>query len=174
MIASIKENISIRRFTRYEAAANGAIATYIHAGGRIGVMVELVGNGPNGNEVAKDVAMHVAASDPRFLRREDVTEKDLETEREIAREQARQSGKPENIIEKMVTGKMEKFYGEACLLEQPYIRDDKATVTQYLQRRGKDAGCQYGITRYTRYKLGEGIEKRSEDFAAEVASYMKQ
>jgi elongation factor Ts len=117
--------------------------------------------------------MHIAAAEPRFLRREDVTEKDLETEREIARDAALKSGKPENIVEKMVTGKMEKFYGEACLLEQPYIRDDKATVTQYLQRRGKDAGCQYTVTRFTRYKLGEGIEKKSEDFAAEVASYMK-
>ncbi|HEX8152222.1 MAG TPA: elongation factor Ts, partial [Thermoanaerobaculia bacterium] len=80
---------------------------------------------------------------------------------------------PENIAEKMVAGKMEKFYGEACLLEQPYIRDDKATVTQYLDRTAKEAGCKYTVTRFTRYKLGEGIEKKSEDFAAEVASYMK-
>src|SRR5262249_20584626 len=93
MIGSIKANITIRRFARYETAPNGAIATYIHAGGRIGVMTELVGNdGAHGKEVAKEVAMHIAASDPRFLRREDVTEKDLENEREIAREQARQSG----------------------------------------------------------------------------------
>ena len=118
--------------------------------------------------------MHVAAAEPRFLRREDVTEKDLETEREIARDAAAKSGKPDNIVEKMVSGKMDKFYGEACLLEQPYIRDDKATVTQYLDRAGKEAGCKYVVTRYTRYKLGEGIEKKSEDFAAEVASYMKQ
>src|SRR6185436_16986304 len=123
---------------------------------------------------ARDVAMHIAASEPRFIGREEVTQKDLDTEREIARDAAIKSGKPENIVEKMVTGKMEKFYGEACLLEQAYIRDDKATVTQYLQRRGKEKGCQYGITRYTSYKLGEGIEKRSEDFAAEVASYIKQ
>ncbi|HYH09085.1 MAG TPA: translation elongation factor Ts [Thermoanaerobaculia bacterium] len=177
-IASIKENISIRRFARYEAPENATIGTYIHGGGKIGVMVEVVGN--NGGtaedraEIAKDVAMHIAAAEPRFLRREDVTEKDLETEREIARDAALKSGKPENIVEKMVTGKMEKFYGEACLLEQPYIKDDKSTVTQYLQSRGKSQGCQYVVTRFTRYKLGEGIEKRSEDFAAEVASYMKQ
>jgi elongation factor Ts len=173
-IASIKENISIRRFARYDVPENATIGTYIHGGGKIGVMVEVVGaNREVGGEVAKDIAMHIAAAEPRFLRREDVTEKDLDTEREIARDAALKSGKPENIVEKMVSGKMEKFYGEACLLEQPYIRDDKATVSQYLARRGKESGCEYIVTRFTRYKLGEGIEKRSEDFAAEVASYMK-
>lgn len=176
-IASIKENISIRRFARYDAPANGAINAYIHAGGKIGVMVEVVaeeGNaGDKSRELAKDIAMHVAASEPRFLRREDVTEKDLDTEREIAREQAIKSGKPENIVDKMVAGKMEKFYGEACLLEQPYIRDDKSTVSQYVGKQAKEHGCKYVVTRFTRYKLGEGIEKRSDDFAAEVASYMK-
>jgi translation elongation factor EF-Ts len=87
--------------------------------------------------------------------------------------QAIKSGKPENIVEKMVTGKMDKFYGEACLLEQPYIRNDKQTVTEYLAASGKESGCAYTVTRFTRYKLGEGIEKKSDDFAAEVASYMK-
>jgi elongation factor Ts len=176
-IASIKENISLRRFARYVAPANGAINAYIHAGGKIGVMVEVVaeeGNaGDKSRELAKDIAMHVAAAEPRFLRREDVTPKDLDTEREIAREQALKSGKPENIVDKMVTGKMEKFYGEACLLEQPYIRDDKSTVSQYVGKQAKEHGCKYVVTRFTRYKLGEGIEKRSDDFAAEVASYMK-
>lgn len=176
-IASIKENISIRRFARYEAPANAKIGTYIHGGGKIGVMVEVVatsGNtGAHLDEVSKDIAMHVAAAEPRFLHRDEVTQKDLDTEREIARDAALKSGKPENIVEKMVSGKMEKFYGEACLLEQAYIKDDKATVTQYLQRRGKEAGCELVVTRFTRYKLGEGIEKKSEDFAAEVASYMK-
>ena len=174
MIGSIKENITIRRFTRYQAAADGAIATYIHAGGRIGVMTELVGaDSAHAKDVAKEVAMHVAASDPRFLRREDVTEKDLENEREIARDQARQSGKPENIIEKMVTGKMEKFYGEACLLEQPYIKGDKQSVSQYLAAAGKEKDCNYVVTRFVRYKLGEGIEKRGDDFAGEVAAALR-
>ncbi len=176
-IASIKENITIRRFVRYAAPANASINAYIHAGGKIGVMVEVVaeeGNtGDKTRDLAKDIAMHVAAAEPRFLRREDVTQKDLDTEREIARDQAIKSGKPENIAEKMVTGKMEKFYGEACLLEQPYIRDDKSTVSQYVSQQAKEHGCKYVVTRFTRYKLGEGIEKRGEDFAAEVASYMK-
>ncbi|HJQ36388.1 MAG TPA: translation elongation factor Ts [Thermoanaerobaculia bacterium] len=173
-IASIKENISVRRFARYQSPENAVIGTYIHGGGKIGVMVEVVGTGEGvTNEIAKDIAMHIAAAEPRFLSREDVTQKDLDTEREIARDAAAKSGKPDNIVEKMVQGKMEKFYGEACLLEQPYIRDDKSTVTQYLQRRGKECGCEFLVTRFTRYKLGEGIEKKSEDFAAEVASYMK-
>jgi elongation factor Ts len=176
-IAAIKENISIRRFARYETPANGTVGSYIHAGGKIGVLVELLAESGEKSakldELAKDVAMHIAAAEPRFLRREDVTQKDLDTEREIARDAAAKSGKPENIVEKMVTGKMDKFYGEACLLEQPYIRDDKSTVTQHLDRSGKETGCKYVITRFTRYKLGEGIEKKSDDFAAEVASYMK-
>lgn len=176
-IASIKENITIRRFVRYAAPANASINAYIHAGGKIGVMVEVVAEEGNTadktRELAKDIAMHVAAAEPRFLRREDVTQKDLDTEREIARDQAIKSGKPENIAEKMVAGKMEKFYGEACLLEQPYIRDDKSTVSQYVSQQAKEHGCKYVVTRFTRYKLGEGIEKRGEDFAAEVASYMK-
>jgi elongation factor Ts len=174
-IASIKENISIRRFARYEAPSNSVIGTYIHGGGKIGVMVEVAGCGNDDKtaEVAKDIAMHIAAAEPRFLHREDVTQKDLDTEREIARDAALKSGKPENIVEKMVAGKMEKFYGEACLLEQPYIRDDKQTVTQYLKSKGKEANCDYTVTRFTRFKLGEGIEKRGDDFAAEVASYMK-
>ena len=176
-IASIKENITIRRFVRYAAPANASINAYIHAGGKIGVMVEVVAEegdaGDKTREVAKDIAMHVAAAEPRFLRREDVTQKDLDTEREIARDQAIKSGKPENIAEKMVAGKMEKFYGEACLLEQPYIRDDKSTVSQYVSQQAKEHGCKYVVTRFTRYKLGEGIEKRNDDFAAEVASYMK-
>ncbi|MGZ5472625.1 MAG: translation elongation factor Ts [Thermoanaerobaculia bacterium] len=177
-IASIKENISIRRFARYEAPANAKIGTYIHGGGKIGVMVEILAENCNGTpavgEVAKDIAMHIAAAEPRFLRREDVTQNDLDTEREIARDAAAKSGKPENIVEKMVSGKMEKFYAENCCLEQAYIRDDKQTVSQYLASRGKEMGCTLSVTRFTRYKLGEGIEKRSEDFAAEVASYMKQ
>jgi elongation factor Ts len=173
MIGSIKENISIRRFVRYEAPAGASIGTYIHGGGKIGVMVELVGSDDKGAEVARDVAMHVAAAEPRFLRREDVTEKDLDTEREIARDAALKSGKPENIVEKMVTGKIDKFYGEACLLEQPYIRDDKATVSQHLAKQGKEHGCSYVVTRFERYKLGEGIEKRGDDFVAEVMSYQK-
>ncbi|HXH41031.1 MAG TPA: translation elongation factor Ts [Thermoanaerobaculia bacterium] len=177
MIGAIKENIAIRRFVRYESAAGAVLSSYIHAGGKIGVLVELIATSGEKsarmNEIARDVAMHIAAAEPRFIRREEVTQKDLDTEREIARDAAAKSGKPENIIEKMVIGKMDKFYGEACLLEQPYIRNDKQTVNDYLAASGKESGCAYTVTRFTRYKLGEGIEKKGDDFAAEVASYMK-
>ena len=175
LIASIGENVTVRRFARYQAPQGGALGTYIHAGGKIGVMVELVANNASDRaaEVARDVAMHVAAADPRFIHREDVTQKDLDTEREIARDQAAKSGKPENIVEKMVTGKMEKFYGETCLLEQPYIRNDKQSVSDYLKTSGKETNCAYTVTRFARYKLGEGIEKRGDDFPSEVMSYMK-
>jgi len=175
IIAKIGENVTIRRFVRYEAAAGAAIGTYIHAGGKIGVIVELVANNKSDrtNEVARDMAMHIAAAEPRFISRDDVTQKDVDTEREIARDQALKSGKPENIVEQMVAGKLKKFYGEACLLEQPYIRNDKQSVSDYLEDTGKGAGCAYVITRFTRYKLGEGIEKKADDFAAEVMSYIK-
>src|SRR5205085_3045891 len=169
VIASIKENITIRRFARFEAPEGGAIASYIHAGGKIGVMVELVANqgGEKSAEVARDVAMHIAALEPRFVHRGEVTQKDLDTEREIARDQAAKSGKPENIVEKMVSGKMEKFYADTCLLEQPYIRNDKQSVGDYVKEQAKSAGCEYTVTRFVRYKLGEGIEKKNDDFAAE-------
>lgn len=177
LIASIKENIAIRRFVRYHAPAGAVLGTYIHAGGKIGVIDEVLAEkgtkSEKANELAKEVAMHVAAAEPRFLSRKDVTQKDLDTEREIARDQALKSGKPENIAEKMVTGKMEKFFGEACLLEQPYIRDDKSTVAQHVEKQGKEHGCSYVVTRFTRFKLGEGIEKKHDDFAAEVASFIK-
>ncbi|HEV2721609.1 MAG TPA: translation elongation factor Ts [Thermoanaerobaculia bacterium] len=169
VIASIKENITIRRFARFVAPDGGAIASYIHAGGKIGVMTELVANndkaGDKTREVARDVAMHVAAAEPRFVHRGEVTQKDLDTEREIARDQAAKSGKPENIVEKMVAGKMEKFYGETCLVEQPYIRNDKQNVGDYVKSQAKEAGCEYTVTRFVRYKLGEGIEKKADDFA---------
>jgi len=175
MIASIKENISIRRFARYETQTDAVIGTYIHGGGKIGVMVEMTAGARNdkARELAREIAMHIAASEPRFLHREEVSEKDLETEREIARDQALKSGKPDNIAEKIVAGKMEKFYGEACLLEQPFIRDDKSTVSQYVARQAKEHGCAYVVTRFTRFKLGEGIDKKQDDFVAEVMSYQK-
>jgi elongation factor Ts len=172
MIATIKENITIRRFARFNAPENATIGSYIHAGGKVGVLVELVGS-PSAAETAKDVAMHIAAAEPRFVHRDQVTQKDLDTEREIARDQAAKSGKPANIIEKMVIGKMEKFYGETCLVEQPFIRDDKQSVADYLAASGKEHGCKYVVTRFERYKLGEGIEKRGDDFAGEVAAALR-
>jgi elongation factor Ts len=169
-IATIKENIALRRFVRYQADPNGTVGAYVHANKKIGVLVELEGAGDASKlePLAREVAMHIAAAEPRFLRREDVTEKDVNTEREIARDQALKSGKPENVIEKIIAGKMEKFYGETVLLEQPYIRDDKLTVRQLLVQRGKDSGAGFTVKRFIRYRLGEGLQKREDDFAAEV------
>ncbi|HUO83816.1 MAG TPA: translation elongation factor Ts [Thermoanaerobaculia bacterium] len=170
-IAKIGENISLRRFERYDTAPNAVVGEYVHGNGRIGVLVQLeveAGSAEAWGDVAREVAMHVAAAEPRFLSREEVTTRDLDAEREIAREQALKSGKPEAVVEKIVSGKMEKFYGESVLLEQPYIRDDKLTVQQMLAGRSKDLGGKARIARFTRFKLGEGLEKRSDDFAAEV------
>lgn len=172
-IATIKENITLRRMVKYEAGSNGVVNFYIHANNKVGVLVELEGaKGAPAETLAREIAMHIAAAGPRFLTREEVTEKDLATEREIAREQASKSGKPENLIDKIVSGKIEKFYGEAVLLDQPYIREEKTSIRQLLVQRGKDAGASLSIKRFARFKVGEGIEKRNEppDFATEVMS----
>lgn len=170
VVATIKENIALRRLVRYQAGPSGVVASYIHANNKIGVLVELEGPAAGSSEtVAREVAMHIAAADPRFLRREDVSEKDLATEREIAREQALKTGKPEHVVEKIVAGKIEKFYGDTVLLEQPYIRDDKLSVSQVLAQRGKDAGAAFTVKRFARFKVGEGVVKPPpSDFAAEV------
>jgi elongation factor Ts len=173
-IAKIGENISVRRFTRLDREGEGAFGSYIHANGKIGVVVEVTGSSADGSSaIAREVAMHVAASEPRFARREEVTEQDLATEREIARDQALKSGKPEAVIDKIVSGKMEKYYAENVLGEQPYIRDDKLTVSEHVSRRGKEIGSSLEVARFVRYKLGEGLEKRSDDFAAEVMAQIR-
>jgi elongation factor Ts len=174
MIGTIGENLAVRRFARIDGGDDSAIGTYIHGNGKIGVVVEVKydkSEGKAGAEaLAREIAMHAAAAEPRFLTRDEVTEQDLATEREIAKDQALKSGKPENVVEKIVSGKMEKFYGETVLLEQPYIRDDKMTITDLLKQRGKDAGATFQVARYFRYRLGEGLQKREDDFAAEVAA----
>jgi len=171
-IAKTGENMSLRRFVRYLAGTNNVLGSYVHGNGRIGVLVELEADENAKKDIAastaREVAMHAAAAEPRFKSREEVTEQDLATEREIARDQALKSGKPEAVIEKIVAGKMEKFYGETVLLEQPFVRDDKLTVSQMLGQRGKDANGKLSVVRFTRFKLGEGLQKRSDDFAAEV------
>ncbi|MGH9456473.1 MAG: translation elongation factor Ts [Thermoanaerobaculia bacterium] len=170
-IAKIGENLSVRRFIRFEATPRSAFGTYVHGNGRIAVVVEMEHEGCDTAAIetlARDVAMHVAAAEPRFLRREEVTETDLATEREVARDQALKSGKPENVVEKIVSGKMEKFYGETVLLEQPYIREEKTTVGKLVEQRAKQAGCTARIARFARFKVGEGLQRRDEDFAAEV------
>ena len=157
-------------------AAEGAVGSYIHAGGKIGVLVEVncetdfVARTDEFQELVRDIAMHIAAAEPRFVTRDEVTEDVLDAERRIAREQALEQGKPENVVERIVEGKVGKFYGEAVLLEQPYVKDPDKTVQQLLHEKIAKIGENIQVRRFARYKLGEGIEKRSEDFAAEVAA----
>ncbi len=143
------------------ATGEGAIASYIHTGGKIGVLVEVncetdfaARSEPFG-QLVHDIAMHVAAVGPRFVRREDVTEAILEEEREIAREQALKSGKPENVVEKIVAGKMEKFYSEHCLLEQPFVKNPDITVGQLVTEAISQIGENIQMRRFVRYLLGE-------------------
>ncbi|MGH9441114.1 MAG: translation elongation factor Ts [Thermoanaerobaculia bacterium] len=164
LVGRIGENMSIRRFGRWIAKPGETFSTYVHGNGRIGVLIGLPG-GPA--DLARDVAMHVAAAEPRFASRAEVPGDVLEAEREIARAQAAASGKPAPVVEKIADGKIEKFYGDAVLLEQAYVRDDKQTVGQVLKARG---GEQAQGLRFLRYKLGEGLAKRENDFAAEVAA----
>lgn len=162
-IAKIGENISVRRFTRF-TSAGGKVYSYIHAGGKIGVLVELTGGDA---ELGKDIAMQVAAANPQYMDRTEVPAAELDREKEVLTEQARNEGKPENIIEKMVIGRINKYYKEVCLVDQPFIKDDELTITKLLK--SKNAG----IVRFARFALGEGIEKKQENFAEEVASFMK-
>lgn len=158
------------------ATAEGMVGSYIHAGGKIGVLVEVncetdfVGRTDEFQELVKDIGMHIAAADPHFVRREEVSEADLEREREVYRDQALQTGKPANVVEKIVTGKMEKYYGQSVLLEQPYVKNPDQTIGEMIAEKVAKIGENIQIRRFSRYKLGEGIEKKSDDFAAEVAA----
>jgi elongation factor Ts len=139
---------------------DGLIGAYIH-NGKIGVMLELncetdfVARNPDFQTLVKDIAMHIAASDPRFIRKEDVTEDVLEKEREIYAAQARATGKPENVLEKIVDGRMSKYFSEACLLEQPFVKDPAITVREHIAAHIQKIGENIQVRRFTRYKLGE-------------------
>lgn len=166
LIAKIGENMNLRRIATI-TSENGFVETYSHLGGKLGVIVEMTGEANEANLVkAKDIAMHVAAMDPKYLSEKDVTAADLEHEKEIARKQLEEEGKPAQIIEKILIGKMNKFYEENCLVDQIFVKaENKETVKQY-------AG-DIEVLSFTRYKVGDGIEKKSEDFAAEVAAQIK-
>lgn len=160
-------------------AAEGLVESYIHGGGRIGVLVEVncetdfVAKTDAFKALVKDIAMHIAAANPSYLRREEVPAAELEHEKMVLSEQARNEGKPEKIIEKMVTGRIEKYYKEVCLLEQPFVKDPDKTINDLITESIAKIGENIAIRRFTRYQLGEGIEKKQEDFAAEVMSFVK-
>ena len=157
-------------------AAEGAVGSYIHAGGKLGVLVEVncetdfVARTDQFQELVRDIAMHIAAAEPRFVRREEVTADVLDRERAIYREQTIAAGKPEKIVDKIVEGKVEKFYSEAVLMEQAYVKNPDQTVGQLVVEKIAKIGENIQIRRFSRFRLGEGIEKRKEDFAAEVAA----
>lgn len=163
-IAKIGENISVRRFVRYESA-EGKVYSYIHGGGKIGVLVDMKGGDA---ELGKDIAMQVAAANPQFLNRNEVPDSELEHEKDILTEQARNEGKPENIIAKMVMGRINKYYKEVCLVDQEFIRDGDLIISKLLKSKNAD------VARFARFQLGEGIEKKQENFADEVAAFIKK
>ena len=157
LIGKIGENMSIRRFQRYETA--NQLASYVH-GGRIGVLVDFAG----ADEVGKDLAMHIAATKPKALDASGVAAEDIAAERSVAEQKAQESGKPADIVTKMVEGSVAKFLKEVTLLSQPFVKNDKQSVEQMLKEKSAS------IARFALYVVGEGIEKKSEDFAAEVAA----
>lgn len=155
--------------------AEGVVGSYIHAGGKIGVLVEVncetdfVARTEDFQQLVRDVAMQIAAADPRYVRREEVTGEHLDTERRIYRQQALDEGKPEKIVDRIVEGKIEKFYGQAVLLEQPFVKNPDTTVGQMIAEKVGKIGENIQVRRFSRFVLGEGVEKREDDFAAEVA-----
>ncbi len=157
-------------------AAEGIVDSYIHMGGKVGVLVEVncetdfVAKTDEFKELVHDIALQIAAAAPEYVRREEVRADHLEHEKEILAAQARNEGKPEKIIEKMVAGRVDKFYKEVCLMEQPFVKNPDQTIEQLVTEKIAKIGEKISVRRFVRYKLGDGLEKRNEDFAAEVAA----
>ncbi|HLQ72288.1 MAG TPA: translation elongation factor Ts [Bacillota bacterium] len=164
-VAKIGEKISLRRFTLLTKSDNDAFGAYTHMGGTIGVLTLL--EGTTDDAVAKDVAMHVAAVSPSYISRDDVAKEEVEREREVLKTQALNEGKPEKIVEKMVEGRLGKFFEEICLLEQNFVKDPDQKVKKYVADNGAT------VSTFVRYAVGEGMEKREENFADEVMSQIK-
>jgi elongation factor Ts len=176
MVATIGENIGLRRSAGL-SVGNGVVAGYIHnqtapGMGKIGVLVALESGAPADKlqELGKQLAMHVAAAQPQFLTVDSVDAEALERERNVLVEQARASGRPDNIIEKMVEGRLRKYYEEVVLLEQVIVMDGETKVAKVVENAAKDAGAPIAVTGFVRFVLGEGIEREGDDFAAEVAA----
>lgn len=170
-ILTIGENMKIRRFIRME----GDLVAYVHGGGRIGVMVKFdtdVADKDGFQAYAKDVAMQIAAAVPQYLNKEDVPAEVVEKEKEILTTQAINEGKPANIAEKMVMGRISKFYKEVCLSEQAFIKDGDISVAKYTENTAKELGGKIAMVDFVRFEKGEGLEKREDNFADEVASMM--
>ena len=174
-IATIGENITIRRFERYE----GVVETYIHGGGKIGVMVAFTladaskATAPEFKEFAHDIAMQIAAANPQYLDRNSVPAEVVAKETEILTAQAMNEGKPQNIAEKMVAGRINKYFKEICLVDQQFIKDGDLTVTAYAKAVADKIGTEIKIDKFARFEKGEGIEKKQDNFAEEIANMVK-
>jgi elongation factor Ts len=174
-IATIGENMNVRRFVRLESSS-GVTASYIHGGGKIGVLIQLdtdKADNPRVTETARLLAMHVAAANPQYLSRNEVPADVVAREKDIMRVKAIESGKPENIVDKIIEGQISKFFGETCLLEQIYVIDTDQKVGKVVETLAKEIGGKVVLSAFARFQLGEGIEKKEDDFAAEVASMTK-
>ena len=176
-VLSIGENIKVRRFARY---AEGTNVPYIHMGGKIGVLVNMEVSGADADkvtELGKDIAMQIAAMNPSFLDKSQVDSATLDKEKEIllaqAKEDPKNANKPENIIEKMVMGRIGKYYEENCLMQQAFVKENKISVEQHVAAVAKELGGSIKVVAFTRFETGEGIEKKEENFADEVASMIK-
>lgn len=160
-------------------AAEGLVYSYIHGNGRIGVLVEVncetdfVAQTEGFKALCKDIAMQIAAAKPAYLKREEVPQEVLDHEREVLRQQALNEGKPEKIVDKMIAGRIEKYYKENCLLDQEFIKDSDKTISQVITEQIAKIGEKIDIRRYVRYELGEGMEKRNDDFVSEVMAQVK-
>lgn len=175
LIAKLGENMNVRRFDKF-SIENGVIQSYIHGGGRIGVIVELSCEAKSDMllVLAKDIAMQVAAANPLFLDRNSVDAETLNKEREIYKVQALNEGKAEKIVDKMVEGRIQKYLKEICLVDQVWVKNPDYTITKLLQEKSKEVGSPIAIMRYARFERGEGIEKKEENFAEEVQKQMQQ
>ncbi|KKI87851.1 translation elongation factor Ts [Shouchella clausii] len=165
-IAKIGEKLSLRRFTVVEKEDADVFGSYLHMGGRIGVLT-VIGCSSD-QELAKDIAMHVAAINPTYVSRDEVTKDVVDRERDVLKQQALNEGKPENIVEKMVEGRLSKFFEQVCLLDQPFVKDGDQKVGKYVKSK------QASVKSFVRYEVGEGIEKREDNFAEEVMSQVKK
>jgi len=176
LIATIGENMTLRRAATV-SVSGGALASYVHSAiapgmGKIGVLVglESEADGEKLSELGKQIAMHIAAAKPLAISQDDLDPGELEREKAVLADQARESGKPEEIIEKMVIGRLRKFYEEVCLLDQTFVIDGETTIAKVLENAGNDLGAPISISGFALMVLGEGVEKKEEDFAAEVAA----
>ena len=173
LIAKLGENMSFRRFDKF-TTENGTLVNYIHGGGRIAVIVQVEGGNSSAvKDAAKELALQVAAANPQYINKEEISTENLEKEKEIYRQQALNEGKPEKIVDKMVLGRVGKYYKEVCLIEQPWIRDQDQSIKKFLADKSKEVGSELKVVKFTRYEKGEGIEKKEEDFAEEVRKQMK-